>query len=254
MTPPAIGADSALFLDFDGTLVEIAPLPEAVQVDPHIPRLLNRLGARLDGALAIVSGRNLAELARLLAPYNGAIAGIHGIERRDSDGRTLRPDPLPFLDHARKVMANFAATTPGVVVEDKGLGVALHFRANPEQGWACLRIAKELTWLSGQRLAITQGKMVVEVHPAGANKGKAIVEFLKDPPFRGRRPIYVGDDRPDESGFVFVNHLGGTTVLVGSNPSTAAQFRLPGVPEVIGWLARSLPGAPPLESNMRGAT
>ena len=253
MTPPIIDADSALFLDFDGTLAEIAPIPGAVRVDPRLAPLLNRLSDRLGNALAIVSGRNIAELTKLLGNYSGAIAGIHGLERRGIDGRIFRPSQIAILDHARKVMSNFAATTPGVVVEDKGLGVALHFRANPEQGFACLQIARELVWLSGQRLTITQGKMVVEVHMAGANKGKAILDFLNEPPFRGRRPIYVGDDRPDESGFVFVNHLGGTTVLVGSNAMSAAKFRLPGVPDVLAWLARSLP-SPPSASVSRATT
>jgi trehalose 6-phosphate phosphatase len=251
---PTIAPTDALFLDFDGTLVEIAGAPGMVRVDPRVPELLIRLQAYLGDALAIVSGRHLVDLVSLLDPYNGAVAGIHGLERRGADGRITRPDPLPFLQHARKTMTNFAASTPGIVVEDKGLGVALHFRGNPEQGFACLNVAREVAWLSGQRLAVSQGKMVVEVHPVGANKGRAVLDFLSERPFRGRRPIYIGDEKPDESGFVFVNHLGGTTILVGANTNSSAQFRLPSVPSVINWLSRSLPEPSSPNSRLHAAS
>src|SRR5579862_8992491 len=145
---PNISADDALFLDFDGTLVDIAGSPGMVRVDPRIPNLLIQSQVRLGNAVAIVSGRDLSDLVRLLQPYVGAVAGIHGLERRGADGRITRPDPLPFLEHARQVMSNFVASTPGVEFEDKGLGIALHFRANPEQGFACLNIAREVAWLS----------------------------------------------------------------------------------------------------------
>jgi trehalose 6-phosphate phosphatase len=239
---PTIETMDALFLDFDGTLAEIAGSPAAVQVAPEVPVLLNDLLDRLGGAVAVVSGRDLDELADLLSPYRGPMAGVHGLERRRANGRIIRPDPVPVLQHARKTLTAFAAATSGVELEDKGIGFALHFRANPEKGFACLQLAQEIAWLSGRRLAVTQAKMVVELHPVGANKGRAILDFLSEPPFRGRRPVYIGDDRPDESGFLFVNHMNGLSILVGSNPTSAAQFSLRDVDGVLNWLSHAKPG------------
>jgi trehalose 6-phosphate phosphatase len=236
---PELSPSDALFLDFDGTLVEIAATPALVRVGPELPGLLNSVLDRQGGALAIVSGREIGDLSRLLAPYAGPIAGIHGLEFRRADGTVARPEPSPFLAQARAMARDFAAKTPGVEIEDKGLGLSLHFRKDPSKAAACIGLAGEIARLSGRRLEVTRGKMVVEVHPVGTSKRRAILDFMAEAPFRGRRPIYVGDDRPDEPGFVVVNELGGTTIRVGTSTSTAARFRLPSVPAVIDWLERS---------------
>lgn len=233
---PLPGPHDALFVDFDGTLVDIAPRPSAVRVDPRVPKLLIRLAERLGGAVSIVSGRPIIQVARYLQPYNGAMVGIYGLERRDALGRMVTPVPIPELRTARRALADFANAHPGVVLEDKGIALALHYRSNPRQRDACEAIADEVAYASNGRLVVAPGKMVVEIHPSGATKGRAISEMLDQPPFRGRRPIYVGDDRPDEVAFDVVNQVEGISVFVGAGKESVARYRLADVPAVIAWL------------------
>ena len=231
--PPPLGPRDALFLDFDGTLAEIAASPRKVVVDPRIPALLIGLAQRLDGAVAVVSGRSLEDVERLLRPYAGAMAGIYGLERREANGKTMASAPLPELVQAREIMTEFTATRPGVMLEDKGLALAIHYRDSPEHGPACRVAARAV---ARGRLTMVPGKMVIEIHPDGMDKGRAIQTFMDEPPFRGRRPVYLGDDRPDEAGFSLVNRSGGISVMVGPAFVTAAQYRMDSVAEVIDWL------------------
>ena len=126
--PPPLEQRDALFLDFDGTLAEIAISPRKVMVDPRVPALLIQLASRLDGAVAVVSGRPLRELVQFLRPFSGAMAGIHGLEWRNATGTTTSLSPIPNLDQARRAIVEFASTRPGVVVEDKGSALAIHYR------------------------------------------------------------------------------------------------------------------------------
>lgn len=239
MMPPPIGLNDALFIDFDGTLAEIAPTPDEVRVDPRVAELMTRWSQRLDGAVAVVSGRPLVQLIRLLRPYHGAISGIYGLERRLPGGKIDAAVPLPELLHAREAMASFAAQFPGVALEDKGASFSLHYRARPEYGDAVHEAAQAMT---GEHLMTTPGKMVVEVMPKGFDKGMAIEAFLAERPFAGRRPIYLGDDRPDEAGFDIVNRLGGKSIVVGPPTGpTVARHRLESVAAVVAWLERQLP-------------
>jgi trehalose 6-phosphate phosphatase len=237
--PPGLRSDHALFLDFDGTLVEIALRPDQVRVRPDLPGLLNELARRLSGAVAVVSGRPFDELADMLAPYSGPLAGQHGFERRHGDGHIIRRSPPPSLDRLRPLLARFAAHHVGVLLEDKGASLALHYRQMPSREEDCRALMRRLARASNGELEALDGKMVVELRSPLANKGRAIAEFLSEPPFLGRVPVFVGDDVTDEEGFAAVERAGGISVHVGSG-ATVARYRLAGVNEVLTWLAARL--------------
>lgn len=234
----AAPSEIALFLDVDGTLLHLAERPDAVTIDAGTLTLLERAYAATQGALALITGRALADVDRLFAPLVLPVAGQHGFERRDAHGRLhLHARPGPQLAHARARLACFAAGRPGVLVEDKGLSVAAHFRSAPDAEDAIGTLAGTIAAESEGALAIQRGKMVVELKPAGKDKGTAIAEFMAERPFLGREPVFVGDDLTDEYGFSIVNGLGGISVKVGDGP-TEASIRLPGVDEVRRWLER----------------
>jgi trehalose 6-phosphate phosphatase len=237
--PPPLRRDHALFLDFDGTLVEIAAAPDLVRVAPELSHLLGAIADLLDGSLALVSGRPLDDLDRLLAPFSGAMAGQHGRERRRSDGSVLRSPVPPALARAAPMLADFAERYPGVMLEDKGGTLALHYRQAPSLEAGCREHVRRVVEASGGALKSIDGKMVVELMPRTAGKGQAIAAFLAEPPFKGRMPVFVGDDSGDEEGFVVVDRLGGIPVHVGVGP-TAARHRLADVAEVLAWLTRSV--------------
>jgi trehalose 6-phosphate phosphatase len=227
----------ALFLDFDGTLVEIAPAPNLVRVPAELPDLLDELADRLCGAIAVVSGRPLDELARMLAPFAGGIAGDHGLERRYGGGKVTRCRAHPELDRFRPLLAGFATRHHGVVLEDKGGSLALHYRQKPSLGSICHAFLRRAAQASNGALATVAGKMVVELMPRSAGKGRAISDFLANPPFHGRLPVFIGDDTTDEDGFAVVNRLGGVSVHVGGG-ATIAHHNLATVGDVLAWLDR----------------
>ena len=237
--PPPLHRDQALFLDFDGTLVEIAPAPDLVQIPAKLPGLLGELADRLDGAVAVVSGRPLAELTRMLAPFAGAMAGQHGLERRRSDGSTIRCATQPELGQIRPAIAGFAARHDGVILEDKGGSLALHYRQAPSLEAVCRTLLRRAACASGGALEAVAGKMVIELMPRSGGKGRAITEFLAEAPFHGRVPVFIGDDTTDEHGFAAVNRLGGISVRVGDGV-TMARHCLATVDDVLSWLARGL--------------
>jgi len=239
--PPPLHRDQALFLDFDGTLVEIAPSPGLVQVPAGLPDFLSELAGRLNGAVAVVSGRSLDELTRMLAPFAGAIAGDHGLERRRSDGTVTRCLAHPQLEQFRPLAAGVATRHDGVLFEDKGGSLALHYRQAPSLAARCRALVREAAQASGGTLAAVAGKMVIELIPRSAGKGRAIAEFLADPPFHGRLPVFAGDDTTDEDGFAAVNRLGGVSIHVGGG-ATIARHNLATVPDVLAWVARGLAG------------
>ena len=237
---PPLSRTDALFIDFDGTLVEIAATPDRVEVVAGLPELLQRVAARLGGALAVISGRPLADLGRLLPGYTGAAAGVHGLERRSASGLMQRTAPDPTLDLVWPAVRQFAAMTQGVLIEDKGLAIAIHYRGRPELADACRRIAEQAVVLSEDRLAMLPGKMVIELRPRTIDKGQAIHAFLAEAPFRGRRPVFVGDDRTDEDGFAVVNSLDGLSIHVGATADSVARHQLDSVAAVIHWLEKFL--------------
>jgi trehalose 6-phosphate phosphatase len=249
MTPPALDSKAALFIDVDGTLLEIAPRPELVRVPPEVPPLLERLSRQRGGALALVSGRRIADLDRLVRPWRGAAAGLHGAERRRPDGRAVEgadsPDELAALadlDRLRPLLREIAAELQGVWLEDKGTNLALHYRAAPEKEDEILDRAGRLMRETGNRLRLIAGKMVVELQTRRYNKGNAIAAFLAEPPFLDRPPVFLGDDTTDEDGFAEVNRRGGFSIRVGPpSVATTAVYALPSVAAALAWLGAVTP-------------
>jgi trehalose 6-phosphate phosphatase len=235
-------ARSALFLDYDGTLVGIAPTPAEARADDALLELLARLQERLGGALAIVSGRGVDDLDRMLAPLRLTVAGLHGLEVRPRDaGPPAEMAGDAMLTPARAALAGFAARFPGTLVEDKRLSLALHYRLAPEAAHAAELLAERLAAESAGALRLQRGKMVVELLPAGRDKGRAIGDLLLLADFSGRLPVFVGDDVTDEAGFRLVNDLGGVTVRVGTaEAATNARHRLADIAALRRWLRAAL--------------
>lgn len=225
---------AALFLDFDGTLVELAEAPDAIEVPGELPGLLERLAARLGGRLAIVSGRALGDLDRHISCGGVAMAGSHGLELRLADATAVPVARPAGLDSAREEVRRFAAAGDGLLVEDKPASVALHFRQAPEREAEVAAFAEALAARTG--LVVQNGKMVAELRPAGADKGDALRALMREPAFAGARPLFMGDDLTDEHAFAAAAELGGAGVLVGPARETAARYRLDGVAAVAEWL------------------
>lgn len=227
----------ALFLDFDGTLVDLAASPDAIEVPAALPTLLRRLERRLSGALAILTGRSLGDLDRRLAGLAPAAAGQHGAEfRRRPGGPAVRARARAFAA-IRPQVREFAARLAGVRVEDKGAGIALHYRAEPSSGAAVKHQVAVWAAASAGALESLDGKCVCELRPAGVSKGRAVREFMREQPFRGCRPLVLGDDVTDEAAFEASHALGGAAIKVGSGESRA-EWRLNDSRAVRGWLAR----------------
>ncbi|MXQ11390.1 trehalose-phosphatase [Microvirga makkahensis] len=216
----------ALFLDFDGTLVDIVERPDAVVVDPALPDILLRLEEGLGGALAIVSGRPVAFLDRQLQPHRFDMAGLHGLEQRIAGNLHLcDPEEHPELRRMIGRLQEVVAEKAGVLVEDKGCSVALHWRLAPQEKEFALATAHAAVEALGSEYRLQHGKSVAEILPSAAGKGKVIERFMHSAPYKGRRPIFVGDDLTDENGFRTVNALGGLSVRIGAG-ETIAKVRL----------------------------
>nr|WP_315382891.1 trehalose-phosphatase [uncultured Sphingomonas sp.] len=236
MPPPADLLDTAsLFLDFDGTLVELADRPDGVVVAPVLVDLIRALEEKLDGRLALVSGRPAGDLTALFGDHAPSVVGSHGMEFHWSDGRREQAERPAGLIAALDAMRAFTEAKDGAILEDKPLGAAVHYRLNP----ALEAEAKAL----GERLAaehdlyLQHGKMMVEVRTTGGDKGSAIRTLMADPRFAAGRPVFLGDDVTDEPGFSAVALLGGAGVLVGDPRPTDARYRLDDVSGVLAWLA-----------------
>ena len=240
LPPPPLGVDCALFLDIDGTLLELAPTPDEVHVDAGVAALLPALARRLGGAVALITGRTMADADRLFRGLALPIAGQHGLERRRADGSLRRHlPPLFALERLRGILSQFAARHDGLFLEDKGATLALHYRQAPQLASLVHRTLRRhmtaaLAFESGWHLQ--PGKSILEIKPDGRDKGTAILEYMAEPPFGGRLPVFVGDDLTDEHGFAAVTTAGGWAIKVGRGP-TAAEFRLPDVSAVRGWLS-----------------
>jgi trehalose 6-phosphate phosphatase len=235
--PPLLAPHFALFLDFDGTLAEIAARPGDVVVDRELPAILESLATRLGGAVAVVSGRRLADLDPLLAPVQLPAAGQHGAELRPRPGGTVQlrtPAGVATIAHA---LHDRFGWDERLLIEDKGAAVALHFRQAPERALECLQAMRELAapWPD---LEVITGKRVVEARGRDADKGKALQAFAREAPFAGRPPVFVGDDRTDEDAFAAVGGAGGYGVKVGTGP-THARYRCASVTDVRAWLRAS---------------
>lgn len=240
---PAPGERWSLFLDFDGTLAELAETPDGVRVDAGLPDTLSALHRTLGGALALVSGRSIAQLDAFLAPARLPAAGMHGLERRGKYGvRGPREDFVRALAPLRAALAPMVEDDPRLVVEDKGASLVLHYRRAPEREEECRRMVAKLLEDRPElsRFRVVLGKRMVEAVPAGSDKGTAIREFMREAPFAGRRPVFAGDDITDEDGFDVVVELAGLGVKVGEG-RTRAPYRAASVADLIVWLRRLLP-------------
>lgn len=213
----------ALFLDFDGTLVDLAPQPEAVMVPAGLVETLDGLNAYLGGALALISGRPIEQIDAFLRPLRVPVAGVHGAERRAYDGAVslMSTHPLQLVEEAALALAS---RHPGLIVENKRGSIALHFRQVPELEPLCLQ-AMQRAVEESPGLTLLRGKMVFEAKPGGASKGQAIAAFLQEPPFAGRTPVFAGDDFTDEVGFSTVQRMQGLGIKVGEG-ATVAWHRL----------------------------
>ena len=234
-TPPAsLLEGAALFLDFDGTLVELAETPDAIEVTPRLPELLRQVAERLGGRIGIISGRSIADIERHMDCTGLAVSGSHGLELRLANGEHIPLAAAVDLTKARERIGDFAAATPALLVEEKPSSIAVHFRRAPDQAE---RVEKFLSRLARQEgLALQAGKMVLELRPKGADKGDALRAFMTEPEFAGARPVFVGDDVTDEDAFEAAAAMGGAGILVGPERASAAQWRLPDVASVARWL------------------
>ncbi|MGI9498424.1 MAG: trehalose-phosphatase [Geminicoccaceae bacterium] len=236
-------SDAALFFDVDGTLVAIERQPDAVKVSDHLRDLLQRLATGTNGAFALVSGRSIDQLDHLFAPLAFSASGLHGLEKRLLPGEITRAGPMQQgmtkqgIEGARRELERFADRHEGVFVEDKGLTLALHYRMAAEHREAAAALVRKLVEADPDHLVLLEGKMVFELKPPGFDKGRAIADFMQQPPFRGRQPIFAGDDVTDEAGFAVINALKGVTVKVGADDRpTEASFGLSGVEATLEWL------------------
>lgn len=231
----------ALFLDFDGTLVEIAPRPDDIVVPRHLPALIDRLSARLGGALAVVSGRAVHALDSYLSPARFAASGLHGMENRWNTGEpVVRVRPPESLESVRASLVGSGIADERVRVEDKGLSIAIHYRAAPVRGEDIIAFVHDLAAPYAD-LSVLAGKMVVEVKPSGYSKATAVEDGMRRFPFSGRRPVFIGDDVTDEDGMRAATALGGYGVKVGEGPSLAEK-RVGSVRHVLDWLDRQSKG------------
>lgn len=210
----------ALFLDIDGTLIDIADTPDEIVVPPELPKHLDQLSRLLGGALALVTGRALPYADKLFSPHQFPIAGLHGAERRSASGTVDRVEPGDAFEQLKTTIAGQARQWPGILVEDKGLAIAAHYRQAPEYQQEVEAMMTHSLDLAGPEFTLQRGKMVLEIRPARASKGEALKAFLSEPPFAGRVPIAIGDDVTDEAMFRVVNELGGHSIRI---VETAAQ-------------------------------
>ena len=235
--PHALLDGASLFLDFDGTLVELAARPDEVIVEPRLHRLLDILRDALGGRLAIVSGRSVATLRGAFGLADFLLSGSHGLEIARPGSQPETPVRPSQIDFAQRELIRFAAGQAGLLVEEKTLGVALHFRQAPERQAECLSVCAALAQETG--LYLQHGKMLFELRPGNGGKGTAVTRLLAETELEGGTPIFIGDDITDEEGFIAAARHRGSGILVGPPRATAAQFRLESVEAAHRWLSES---------------
>lgn len=237
--PPPVQAHWALFLDVDGCLLDFADRPEDVEVPDGLASAIATLSHALDGAVAFVSGRRIDQLDGLFAPLRLPSAGLHGLELREQADVLHVPAPPPDeLARVRAAAEQVTQSHPGARVEDKGVALALHWRADPSARSALEAIAASaLTNLPGYRLQ--HGNCVVELRPAQDDKGSAVRRLMALAPFAGRVPVFAGDDLTDEDGFSAANHLGGFSVRVGDRHPSLATHTLADTAALRAWIAEA---------------
>ena len=227
----------ALFLDVDGTLLEIAATPDRVRVPSSLRNTLKLSFDRAQGALALLSGRSLADLDELFGPCRFPAAGKHGLEVRLPSGEVVRPEIDPSaLDRARRWLGVFAKENRGLLLEDKGVALALHYRLAPRLAPEVDVVMNELCADLGEAFVVRPGKCVCQIMPRGFDERSAIELLMRDQVFAHRTPVFVGDDPTDEVGFQAVNSMGGHSIRVGDLEQTSARYRFSHVSTVVAWL------------------
>lgn len=233
--PPPPQRDWAYFFDLDGTLIEFAETPTAVRVTEELRSSLEQLHELVGGAVALLTGRPIVEIDRMFPHRRLPAAGQHGAERRNAVGLVTSHAPVQDLGPARQLLAQAIFDKPGLLLEDKGLSLALHYRRAPDLAGFVHQTMEALLADLDAEYTLQQGKSVLELKPAGKDKGIAVLEFMAEAPFAGRIPAFVGDDATDEYGFATVNELRGYSIKVGAG-ETRARWRLDNVKAVQQWL------------------
>lgn len=238
----------ALFLDVDGTILEFSETPADVDVPDTLISVLQDMHARLSGALALISGRTIADLDRLFDPLHLPAAGLHGFEIRGAENGHTKLDAMSAAINSERVYLHRAFEgTPGILVEDKGPCIAIHYRQVPDLADVVDETVAQSQARLGPAFEMLKGHMVRELRPAGIDKGHAVKQMMAIPPFEGRTPVFIGDDVTDEDGFDAVNALGGVSVCVGDRRPTRARTTLADVASVRDWLgAMASSDDPPL--------
>jgi trehalose 6-phosphate phosphatase len=233
------GDGSSLFLDVDGTLLDIAPAPDLVVVPGELVPTLSRLSGLLGGALALVSGRPIAQLDRLFAPLRLPAAGEHGAEiRLAGDEDVIAGPPLSALERLVARLAETTAPIPGVRIERKRAGVVVHYRQAPEQAFLLRGLVDAAVADHAADVQVLPGKMVLEVKERMYSKGQAVIALMRRAPFAGRRPLFLGDDASDRDGFAAARQLGGWAAAVGPDHAEAADWVFASPAAVRAWLVR----------------
>lgn len=227
----------AIFLDVDGTLLEIAATPDRVRVPASLRNTLQLTFAREQGALALLSGRSLEDLDRLFAPCVFPASGKHGLEVRLPSGKIIRPDLDPsVLDRARGWLRLLEKENRGLLLEDKAVALAMHYRLAPRLASEVEMVMNEMSVELGDAFVVRSGHCVCQLMPRGYDERSAIQLLMKEREFAGRMPVFVGDDPTDEAGFRCVNEMGGHSIRVGKLEETAARYRFGSVSTVAAWL------------------
>lgn len=227
----------ALFLDIDGTLVEIVQAPEAAVAPGRLAAVLGGLTTRLGGALAIVSGRPLADVDRILAPLSPVAAGIHGAEIRAAPGGPVDYRAGPIDPRVVARVHGLAVDFPNVLVETKRASIAVHYRQAPAAGAGLEAALRRMLAEDGlDHLVLARGRKVLEIVPRHVSKGAALELIMARPAFSGRRPVMIGDDASDQSAFDAAVRLGGQGLKVGGEHFAPAEADFAGPDEVRAWL------------------
>jgi trehalose 6-phosphate phosphatase len=236
--PPRLtGRGYALFLDVDGTILDLARTPGEVVVNSRVLSLLAAVRDACAGAWALISGRSIADLDTLFEPLTLPAAGLHGAQRRGVEGVIVTSPPGRPLDEARTALVRWCAAHPGTLIEDKGGAIALHYRLAPHFEAEARREAAAVTQRLAPEYVLQEGKQVIEIKPAGASKAEAIRQFMREPPFASCVPVFLGDDVTDEDGLEAVRAMGGYAITVGPRESRHAGWRLEDPAAVRHWLS-----------------
>jgi trehalose 6-phosphate phosphatase len=237
--PASLLQDASLFLDFDGTLVDLMDRPDDVIADQELRSLLARLNSKLGGKLAVISGRSIAQLDMILGPVaqEVALSGSHGCEHR-WQGIAAQPHRPATLDQAVEQLRPFADRFDGMLIEEKSYGVALHYRMCPEAEEEAVEIAYHVA--RDLDLHLQSGKMMIELRVPGGDKGAAIRRMMRLAPMKNTIPVFIGDDRTDEHGFEAVAELNGAGIFVGEPRETAARYALENPAAVRAWLEQAM--------------